>query len=121
MVGRHHEMRQETLGRRFGLSIARRHLRNDAIGSPLGEKVELSVARCSGAPIGEVYDLAATLAFNCCMRLLDEAAESFRMPMIAPRFAALAIHALLHHCPFTFIRNKEAMQVKIKAVLHCCA
>src|SRR4051812_35863333 len=62
MVGGHHEMRQQTLVRRPGVSRDRRQLRNDAIGIPLREQIELCVARCSGAPIGEVYDFAAPLA-----------------------------------------------------------
>jgi hypothetical protein len=38
--------------------------------------------------------------------------------MIAPGLSLLPVHALLHHGPMTIIADKEAMQVKLNAVLH---
>ena len=38
--------------------------------------------------------------------------------MIAPRVAALAVHALLHHHPLAVVGDDEAVQVEVEAVLH---
>ncbi len=40
------------------------------------------------------------------------------MPMVAPRLALVAIHALLHDRPFAVIGDEEAMQIEIETVLH---
>src|SRR3954465_11062596 len=38
--------------------------------------------------------------------------------MVAPRVAALAIHALLHHDPLAVIGDNEAVEIKIETVLN---
>src|SRR5690242_3506747 len=43
------------------------------------------------------------------------------MPMVPARLAPAAVHALLDDGPMAVVRHDEAMQVKLKAVLHCGA
>ena len=52
------------------------------------------------------------------VRIVDEARQSFRQPMIAARLPALAVHALLDHDPVAVVGDDEAVQVEIEAVLH---
>ena len=52
------------------------------------------------------------------VRLVDEAREAFRQPMIAPRLPGIAVHALLDHDPLAVVGDDEAVQVEIEAVLH---
>ncbi len=37
--------------------------------------------------------------------------------MVAPGRSPLAVHPLLDHCPFALVRDEEAVQVKVEAVL----
>ena len=52
------------------------------------------------------------------VRLLDEALQPFRQPVIAARLSAVAVHALLHHDPASVVGDDEAVQIEIEAVLH---
>ena len=82
------------------------------------EKLELRRARGAGAPVGEVDDLALARALDRGMRLVDEARQTFRQPVVAARLALLAVHALLHHHPLAVVGDDEAVQIEIEAVLH---
>ena len=79
---------------------------------------DLPRARRRGAPIGQVDDLALIEALDRGVRLLDEALQPFRQPMIAARLPAIAVHALLHHDPTPVVGDDEAVQIKIEAILH---
>ena len=85
---------------------------------PSVENVELRRARRLGAPVGEVDDLALLLPLDRRVRLVDEALQAFRQPVIAARLPAIAVHALLHHDPVAVVGDDEAVQVEIEAVLH---
>ena len=52
------------------------------------------------------------------MRIVDEARQPFRKPMIPPRLLAPAIHALLHDGPMAVVGDDEAVQIEVEAVLH---
>ena len=68
--------------------------------------------------IGQVDDLALRCALDRRMRLVDEAFQPFRQPVVAARLAAVAVHALLHDDPVAVIGDDEAVQIEIEAVLH---
>ena len=51
------------------------------------------------------------------VRFVDEAPQTFREPVIAPRLAAVAVHALLNHDPVSVIGDDESMEIKVKPVL----
>src|SRR5438067_8187104 len=51
------------------------------------------------------------------MRLLHETAHSFGEPVIPPRLPTPGVHALLHDRPRAVVRDDEAVQVEIEAVL----
>ena len=55
------------------------------------------------------------------MRLLNEGGKRSRMPVIAPGLTLCAVHALLHNRPIALIRDEEAVQIEIEAVLDGCA
>ena len=44
--------------------------------------------------------------------------QALRQPVIAPRLAVVAVHALLHDHPFAVVGDDEAVQIEIEAVLH---
>src|SRR5207248_8642850 len=82
------------------------------------QQIELPVARCRGAPVGQVDDFALARPIDRGVRLLDETLEPFRQPMIAAGLPALAVHPLLHDHPLAVIGDDEAVQVEIEAVLN---
>ena len=51
------------------------------------------------------------------MRLLDEALQTIREPVIAPGLPAIAVHALLDHDPVSVISHDEAVEIEVKPVL----
>ena len=52
------------------------------------------------------------------MRLVDEALQALRQPVIAARLAQLLVHALLHDDPAAVVGDDEAVQIELEAVLH---
>ena len=52
------------------------------------------------------------------MRLVDEALQPFRQPVIAAGLAALAVHPLLHDHPFAVVGDEEPVQIEVETVLH---
>ena len=82
------------------------------------EQIELRAARGFGAVVGEVDDHALRRPVDRAVRLVDEALQALREPVIAPRLPGIAVHALLHHGPLAVVGHDEAVQVKIEAVLH---
>src|SRR5690606_27719490 len=76
------------------------------------------LARRRGAPVGEVDDLALAGAVDGGVRLLDEALQPFRKPVVAPRLPGFATHALLHDDPLAIVGDDEAVQVELEAILH---
>ncbi len=93
--------------------LARNAVRTEPV-----EQLELRAARLLGAMVGEVDDHALLRPVDRAVRLIDEARQPFGEPVIAPRVAALAVHALLHHHPLPVVGDDEAVQVKVEAVLH---
>src|ERR1700738_4758400 len=51
------------------------------------------------------------------MGCVDEAFQPLRQPVIAPRLPPVAVHALRYHHPASVVRDDEAMQIKVEAVL----
>jgi hypothetical protein len=82
------------------------------------EKIKLGAARRFGTPIGEIDDFALPHLVDCGMRIVDEALQSFRKPVVAPRLLACAIHALLSGGPIAVVSNDEPVQVEIETILH---
>ena len=79
-------------------------LGGDAIGPQPVEQIELALPRGPRATIGQVHDLALLGPVDRAVRLFDEAGQSFREPVIAPRLPGIAVHALLHHDPLAVCR-----------------
>ena len=121
VVRRHHEVRQQRLHvdlrPRFGI-FQPRQLAHDPVRAQRREQVELRAARWRRAPIGKVDDLALTGTFDRRVRIVHEACQPFREPMIATRLPALPVHALLHHRPMAVIGDDETVQVEIETILH---
>ena len=82
------------------------------------QEAELAAAGSGGAMVGEIDDLALPDAFDGGMRLLDEALEALRQPVISAGLPAVAVHALLDDGPLALIRHDESVQVEVEAVLH---
>ena len=76
-----------------------------------------AAARGLGAPVGKVDDHALCMPLDRRMRLLDEACQPLREPVIAARLLAPAIHSLLNDGPPALVGDDEAVQIKVKAVL----
>jgi hypothetical protein len=89
----------------------------DPIRSELAEDIELPPAGRLCASISEVHNYTLLDAVDRGMRLIDEALQTFRKPVIAPGLAPITVHALLDNDPVTVIRNEEAMKIQIKPVL----
>jgi hypothetical protein len=51
------------------------------------------------------------------VRLVDEALETLRQPVVAAGRTARAVHALLDNRPATVVGDDEAMQIEVKAIL----
>ena len=121
MVCRHDEMRQQRLRRNlcrpFG-TFQPREFAHDPVRPQRSQQVELRATRFLRAPVGKIDDLSLAFAFDRSVRIVQEAGQSFRQPMIAPCLPALTIHALLDHRPVAVVGDDEAMQVEIEAVLH---
>ena len=52
------------------------------------------------------------------MRLLDEALQALRQPVVAARLPGILVHALLHDDPVPVVGDDEAVQIEIETVLH---
>jgi hypothetical protein len=104
-----------------GFHLEGRQFARQAVGTEGSQKVELSAAGRGRAAIGEVHDFALMDAIDRVVRLLDEALQSFGQPMIAASRATQVVHALLDNGPMAIVGDDEAVQVKIKSVLHRCA
>src|SRR4051794_15481839 len=52
------------------------------------------------------------------MRRIDEAAQSFGKPVVAPGLPAITVHALLDHDPAAVIRDDEPVEIEIEPILH---
>ena len=94
-----------------------RELPHDPVGPELAEKIELSPPRRFRAPIGQIDDHALLDSVDRGVRLVDEAPQAFGQPVIAPRLAAIAVHALLDHDPVSVIGDDEAVQIEVEPVL----
>ena len=90
----------------------------NAVWAERRQKLDLFAPGILGASIGEIDDVALTRPFDGGVRLVDKTLQAFRQPMIAACLFALATHSLLNDDPAAFIGDDEAVQIKIKAVLH---
>ena len=93
----------------------------DTVWSKIAEKIELSPSRGLRTPIGQVDNRALWDAIDCLVRFVDEATQIFGKPVIAPGLSAVTVHALLDHCPASIVGDDETVQIKIEAILDCCA
>ena len=93
----------------------------DLVRSQDGQQSELRLARRFGPPVGKIDDFSLPGSLDCRMRIIDEAGQSLRKPVIAPRLLAFAAHALLDDGPLSIVGDNKAVQVKIEAILHCRA
>ena len=84
------------------------------------ENVELSPTRGFCPPIGQVDDHALVNAVDCSVRLVDKTLQPFRQPVIAPGFAAIAVHALLNNDPMPVVCDDEAVQIEVEPILERC-
>ena len=102
VMRRHDEVRQQRLSAgaaRRSPRLERRELARDAVGPERRRELELAAARGFGAAVGQVDDLALPGPVDRRMRLVDEARQPLRKPVIAARLPAVAVHALLHDRP----------------------
>jgi len=127
MVRGHDEVRQHRLFCRLrsGCGTGRQgkgcRLADDAIRSKCCKEIELVVTGFFSAAVGKIDDLTLRAAFDRRMRGIDEALQSFGKPVIAPRLALVAVHALLDDHPMAVIGDDEAVQIEIETILHRCA
>src|SRR5258707_4930898 len=82
------------------------------------QQIQLSGSGALSAFVCQVYDLALRRAIHRAVWLVNKTFEVLGMPMIAPSLSFAALHALLHHRSFSLVSHNEAVQVKLKAVLH---
>ncbi len=108
---------QRGLGRPDGDALELREFAPDPVRPEVAEDVDLSPPRGFGARVGQVDDDALVDPVDRGVRRLDEAFQALRQPVIAPRLAALAVHALLDDDPMAIVGDDEAVQVEIEAVL----
>ena len=96
----------------------RDRLAHDPVGPEIAQQVKLGSARRLRAPVGEIDDLALISTLDRGVRRVDKCLEPLGKPVVAPSQARLAVHALLNDCPLAVVRDDEAMQIKVEAVLH---
>src|SRR5438270_13454245 len=68
----------------------------------------------------EVQRVAARVAADRLVRLVDEALHVLGQPVISARRARLAAHPLLHDAPVARRAEKEYVVIELIAVLHGC-
>ena len=95
-----------------------RQLRCNAVRPQILEQSELRRPGALGALIGEIEDGPLPAALYGAVRIIDEACQPFRKPVIAARLTAAVVHALLHDGPLPVIGDDEAVQIEVEAVLH---
>ena len=71
--------------------------------------------------IREIEDCALIPAFYGGMGRIDKALQMFGQPVIASCLTSHSVHALLHDTPMTVGGGDEAMEIELKAILHCRA
>jgi hypothetical protein len=93
----------------------------DLVRPQRAENVELPASGRFRPPIGEVDDHTLFDAVHGDVRLIDEALQTFREPVIAPSLSVIAVYALPDDNPLAFIGDDEAVEIEIEPVLHRCA
>jgi hypothetical protein len=61
--------------------------------------------------VGQVDYDSLRRSFDSGVRPLDEALQSFRMPMISTRFSRIGIHTLLNDGPLAIVGDNETVQI----------
>ena len=61
--------------------------------------------------VGEIDYNALGKSFDSGVRLLDEALQAFRMPVVAAGLPRIGIHALLYDGPLTIVGDNKSMQI----------
>ncbi len=115
VMSRHDQVRE--LGLRRSLAFELPDLGRNPVGAEIGEQIDLRLPRGRGAVIGEVDDCALVAALDRRMRVIDEAGEAFREPVIAAREARATVHALLHDGPLPIGGQHETVQIEIEPIL----
>src|SRR5262249_61164072 len=122
--GRQNQMRQRKLlwggprDGRFGPARQGQQFARDPVWTQGLQNAKLTMAGRLGTAVGEIDDLTLPDSINRGMRLLDKTFEAFRKPVIAASLLLVAIHPLLDDDPLAVIAHDEAVQIKIKAILH---
>ena len=68
-----------------------------------------------GAAVRVIEDPPLAWAVNRAVRLVDEAGQTIRVPMVTTGPSLVAIHALLHHRPVAIICHEKTVQIEMKA------
>jgi hypothetical protein len=90
VVRRHYEVRQRRLCGEYDHTLDLFQLTNDWVRTAR-EKGELELPGGSRAMVGQVDYDSLRRSFDSGVRLLDEALQSFRMPMISTRLSRIGI------------------------------
>ena len=119
MVRRHDKIRQRHLRR--SARKDRGKLANDAAGTEDRQQIELRRSRSSGTLVGQIEDVALARSLDGAVRRVDKVGDVARMPVVAACLPRVFVHALLDSRPFALIGHEEAVQIKVKPILHCGA
>ena len=112
----HDEVRQQAL--RWSFRRYRCQLVHDVIGAKIDQQLQLRCARRFGPLIREIDDLALRWTIDGAVRLVYEADQLLRVPMVAACLSFVAVHALLHDRPLAVVGHEEAVQIEVETVLH---
>src|SRR5690554_5174040 len=85
---------------------------------PVAQEIEPGAAVSCGARIGQIEDRTLISPLDRGVRRVQKALEILGEPVVTARFAAGAVHALLHDAPITAGADDERMQVEVEPVLH---
>jgi hypothetical protein len=116
MTGGHDEVRQLGLGR--DLTHKRRIFAGDTVRPEHTQEFELCPAGVVRPIIGQINDLTLGRPVDRTVGLVHKTTQVLGMPVIAPRLPLLAIHALLHHSPFSVIGDEETVKIELESILH---
>jgi hypothetical protein len=73
--------------------------------------------REASARRSQIDDHALFDTVDRSVRLVDEALQTIREPVIAPGLPAIAVHALLDNGPVSVISHDEAVEIEVKTIL----
>ena len=86
-------------------------------GPQVCQQVELPQPRNLSPLVRQVDDFTLCRSVDRAVRLVDEALQGFRMPMVAGRLLLVAVHALVHDRPLPVVGHEEPVKIKVEAIL----